>query len=59
MRKWQAAEAANKKYHGYFAENLRAIEAVLPPTVATKDIYITLGSPWVPTDIIDDFIALV
>lgn len=57
MRKWQAAEAANKKYHGYFAENLRAIEAVLPPTVATKDIYITLGSPWVPTDIIDDFIA--
>ncbi len=57
MRKWQAAEAANKKYHGYFAENLRAIEAVLPPTVATKDIYVTLGSPWVPTDIIDDFIA--
>lgn len=26
------------------------------PLVATKDIYVTLGSPWVPTDIIDDFI---
>ena len=29
---------------------------MLPPTVAAKDIYITLGSPWVPADIIDDFI---
>lgn len=56
MRKWQAAKDANTKYNGYFADNLKAIEAVLPPTVATKDIYVTLGSPWVPTDIIDDFI---
>ena len=56
MRKWQAARDANEKYKGYFADNLKAIEAVLPPTVATKDIYVTLGSPWVPTDIIDDFI---
>ncbi len=56
MRKWQKAKAANEKYNGYFRDNLKAIEAVLPPTVATKDIYITLGSPWVPTDIIDDFI---
>ena len=56
MRKWRAAERENRKYNGYFSENLKAIEAVLPPTVATKDIYVTLGSPWVPTDIIDDFI---
>lgn len=56
MRKWQKAKDANGKYNGYFSDNLKAIEAVLPPTVATKDIYITLGSPWVPTDIIDDFI---
>ena len=55
MRKWQAANEANKKYNGYFKDNLRAIEKVLPPSVATKDIYITLGSPWVPADIIDDF----
>lgn len=57
MRKWQAAKKANEEYKGYFEDNLRAIEKVLPPTVATKDIYVTLGSPWVPTDIIDDFIA--
>lgn len=56
MRKWKAAKDANKEYNGYFADNVKAIEKVLPPTVATKDIYVTLGSPWVPTDIIDDFI---
>ena len=56
MRKWKAAEQANKEYGGYFSDNLRAIERVLPPAVPAKDIYITLGSPWVPADIIDDFI---
>lgn len=56
MRKWNAANEANKEYDGYFADNIKAIEKVLPPTVATEDIYITLGSPWVPADIIDDFI---
>ncbi len=56
MRKWKAATAANIEYNGYFEDNIVAIEKVLPPTVATKDIYITLGSPWVPADIIDDFI---
>lgn len=56
MKKWKAAKEANEKYRGYFSENIRAIEKVLPPTVATKDIYVTLGSPWVPADIIDDFI---
>lgn len=56
MRKWKAAKEANKEYNGYFADNIRAIEKVLPPTVATKDIYVTLGSTWVPADVIDDFI---
>lgn len=56
MRKWKAASEANKEYNGYFADNIKAIEKVLPPTAAVKDIYITLGSPWVPADIIDDFI---
>ena len=57
MRKWNIANEANKIFRGHFTENLRAIEKVLPETVATKDIYITLGSPWVPTDVIDDFIV--
>lgn len=57
MRKWKKADEANKAYRGYFKDNLTAIEKVLPETVATKDIYITLGSPWVPADIIDDFVT--
>ena len=56
MRKWQDAKTANKEYDGYFTDNVKAIERVFPNAVATEDIYITLGSPWVPTDIIDDFI---
>lgn len=56
IRKWKAAKEADKEYNGYFSENIKAIEKVIPPTVATNDIYITLGSPWVPADIIDDFI---
>lgn len=55
MKKWNSARKANKEYNGYFVDNIKAIEKVLPPVVATKDIYITLGSPWVPPDIIDDF----
>ena len=56
-RKWKAAKKANEKYNGFFADNLAAIEKELPPAVSAKDIYITLGSPWVPSDIIDDFIV--
>ncbi|MBR4864880.1 MAG: DEAD/DEAH box helicase family protein [Oscillospiraceae bacterium] len=54
--KWKAAREANKKYNGYFDENVKAIEKVLPPAVSTEDIYITIGSPWVPTHVIDEFI---
>ncbi len=56
MRKWKAAREANKTYRGYFQSNIEALEKVLPEPVSTDDIYITLGSPWVPVDIIDDFI---
>ena len=57
VQKWKSAKAANDKYMGYFAENLAAIEKVLPPTLSSEDIYITLGSPWVPEKIIDEFIG--
>lgn len=57
MRKWHTAQKANAEYKGYFEDNIRALDKILPDTVATKDIYITLGSPWVPIDIIDDFIT--
>lgn len=55
-RKLKTAKEANEKYRGYFEDNIKAIEAVLPASLHHEDIYITLGSPWIPTDIIDDFI---
>lgn len=57
MRKWYAVQKANKEYNGYFQENIQALSRALPDVVNNKDIYITLGSPWVPADIIDDFIT--
>ena len=38
MQKWKEAKKANKKYNGYFKDNVKAIESVLSPTVATEDI---------------------
>lgn len=56
IRKWDIALEANRRFKGYFDDNIEAIKSVLPESVSPNDIYITLGSPWVPADIIDDFI---
>lgn len=54
-QKLKIAKEANKKYKGYFKRNVDELEKVIP-SFSSKDIYITLGSPWVPCEIIDDFI---
>ncbi len=59
IKKRQEARAANAKFSGLFADNIKAIDAVLPPAVAADDIYVTLGSPWLPADLIDEFIRTV
>ena len=56
-RKRRVAEQANEAYRGYFADNLAAIDGVLPAAVPSGDIFVTLGSSWVPPDIIDSFIS--
>ena len=56
MHKYKVAKEANEAYNGYFSANIKALESVMEPDIDPKDIYVTLGSPWVPTDIIDDFI---
>ena len=56
MQKLKAAKEANLKYDGYFDDNIQALENLIEPDIPVEDIYVTLGSPWVPTDIIDDFI---
>ena len=57
MRKLRVAEQANRRFRGLFRTNIEAIMRVAPETVPAEDIYVTLGSPWVPTDVIDDFIT--
>lgn len=54
--KLNVAKQANEEYNGYFKANVDALEALIEPEIDEKDIYVTLGSPWVPSDIIDDFI---
>lgn len=56
LEKLKTAKEADKKYNGYFRNNVKALKAVIPQKISSDDIYITLGSPWVPTDVIDDFI---
>lgn len=53
--KLKAAKEAHEKYDR-FSENIKALERNMPESVETKDIFITLGSPYVPTHIIDEFI---
>jgi len=57
MAKLKIAKTQNEKYNGYFAENVKALTMAIPKHVSTEDIYVTLGSPWVPPDIIDSFIS--
>lgn len=57
VRKWRIAKKADSEQGGYFARNVKALESILPHALNNKEIYISLGSPWVPTEVIDDFIA--
>lgn len=57
MRKRRAAAEASRTYHGYFDANVRALDESLPAPIDPRDIYITLGSPWVPPRIMNQFIV--
>ena len=52
--KLKTAKSKNKK--GRYDENVKALTELLPPEMQTDSIFVTLGSPWVPTEIIDAFI---
>ncbi len=56
ITKYNAAVEANQKYNGYFEDNVKALKRLLPDGFSTEDIYVTLGSPWLPSDVVDDFI---
>jgi N12 class adenine-specific DNA methylase len=50
--KIEAATAAGKKY----VENVGALKAVLPEDLGPADVEIRLGAPWVPVDVVEQFI---
>lgn len=52
--KLKLAKSKNKK--GRYDENVKALTELLPPELQSDTIFVTLGSPWVPTEIIDAFI---
>ncbi|HBJ98146.1 MAG TPA: hypothetical protein DDY82_03665 [Clostridiales bacterium] len=54
--KLNKCKALNEKFKGYFDKNITALENALPKDVSFDDIYVTLGSPWISTKIIEDFI---
>lgn len=56
IHKRRVADEANKKYYGYFQDNLDAIDKVIPAPLSNNEIYVTVGSPWVPAEMIDAFI---
>ena len=57
LTKYRTAVEANEKYRGYFEDNVTALKRLLPPAISTDDIYVSLGSPWLPATVVDDFIA--
>lgn len=58
-RKLRSARKANKLHQGRFGGNIFAIRKLIPDAVDSKDIYVTIGSPWVPTEVIEDFIVYI
>ena len=53
--KLKEARLASKE-NPIFNKNIKAIEEVYPKSIDVDDIYVSLGSPWIPTSVIDDFI---
>ena len=57
-KKYLDALEANKKYPNRFDSNIETIKAITDndPNITIDDIYFTLGSPWIPKEIIEKFI---
>ena len=53
--KLEAAESASAQDE-FYARNVAALKKAMPPRVPASEIYASLGSPWIPEDVIIDFI---
>ncbi|MBR1676201.1 MAG: DEAD/DEAH box helicase family protein [Clostridia bacterium] len=56
QQKYKLARIANEKYGGIFRKNISALLSAMPEMVDCDKIYITLGSPFVPSEYVEDFI---
>lgn len=54
--KYLIAKRANEVFNDYFKENVDAIKSVMPKMLSSDNIYVTLGTPWVPRKIVEGFI---
>lgn len=57
LEKLKIAESYNEAYPGLFKDNIKALKESLPSRISYKDIYVSLGSPWLPDDIVVAFIS--
>lgn len=55
--KLEVAESVSAMYDGAFDEQIRKLKKLLPPKPSVEDIYVTLGTSWIPTKMIEDFIS--
>lgn len=57
-KKLVEAERADRNYPGVFSDNIEILQSTLRrhPGIPASDIFVTLGSPWLPTDVVEDFI---
>jgi len=56
-KKLRDAMKACREYGQSFERNVTALRKICPATLGAEDIYVTTGSPWIPTDVIEDFIV--
>ena len=57
LKKLEYAEYANNIYHGIYDDNVKALKSVLPTGISYKQIYYNLASPWIPVEVIQQFVS--
>ncbi|MGN0814960.1 MAG: helicase-related protein [Candidatus Coproplasma sp.] len=55
--KLRVARHYNRLYNGYFTPNVNALEGAMPRRVDFSQVHITVGTPWIPVDVMQDFIC--
>ncbi len=54
--KLKSAEEISKVFPGVFDRNIQKLKDIIPPYIKAKDIYVSPGSPWLPIDVVQDFV---